>query len=157
MKIRLITIGRTEETYVEEGLQIYEKRILHYLPYARIELSVNRINVKNDEKAVLLGEAALLEKNLDPESFVVLLDEKGKKFTSIEFAQFIQQKMNSGIKNLTFIIGGAYGFHERIYQIADEKISLSSMTFPHQLVRLIFAEQLYRALTILNHEPYHHS
>ncbi|HAL64221.1 MAG: Ribosomal RNA large subunit methyltransferase H [Bacteroidetes bacterium 38_7] len=157
MKIRLITIGRTEEACVEEGLQTYEKRILHYLPYVRIELAANRINVKNDEKAVLLGEAALLEKNLDPESFVVLLDEKGKKFTSIEFAQFIQQKMNSGIKNLTFIIGGAYGFHERIYQIADEKISLSSMTFPHQLVRLIFAEQLYRALTILNHEPYHHS
>ena len=157
MKINLIAIGKTDEAYVEDGCQIYEKRIMHYLPYARYEIPSTKINYKYDKNRQLEAEASLLEKNLEPEAFVVLLDEHGKEFTSVGFAQFLQNRMNAGIKNLTFVIGGPYGFHQRIKQIANEIMSLSLLTFPHQLVRLIFVEQLYRALTILNHEPYNHS
>ncbi|MEJ5302050.1 MAG: 23S rRNA (pseudouridine(1915)-N(3))-methyltransferase RlmH [Bacteroidales bacterium] len=156
MKITFLLNGKTEEDYIENGLRSYEKRIMRYVPYQRIEIPSPRFQTGVKENFVKEAEARLMEKYFPTGSELILLDEKGKMMSSTEFATLLQQKMNSGIKNLLFVVGGPYGFHENIIKQSTLRLSLSPMTFPHQLVRLIFAEQLYRAFTILRNEPYHH-
>lgn len=155
MKIRLLMVGKTKERFTEDGYMFYKKRVLNYLPFEDIIIPGLRNSKNFSPEEFKLKEGELLLKNFREDDFIVLLDERGKITTSPDFAQFVQQRMNTGIKSLTFVIGGAYGFSDDVYKSADFKISLSSLTFPHQLVRIIFMEQLYRAMTILRNEPYH--
>jgi 23S rRNA (pseudouridine1915-N3)-methyltransferase len=156
MKIHLVNTGKTSEKYVLDGIELYKKRILNYLPI--IIFDIPEIKDKKgmgfDKQKELEGKAIL--KQIAKLDYVIVLDEKGLEFSSDEFAIHLQKMMNRGIKNLGFITGGPFGFSKQVYDNSQERISLSRMTFPHQLVRLIFIEQLYRALTILNNEPYHH-
>lgn len=156
MKTILIQIGKTEEKYLNEGISIYEKRIIHYIQFQSITIPAikNAKNLSEDQQKDF--EAELILKQISDSDFIMLLDEKGEQFRSIQFAEFIQKKMNTGLKNLVFIIGGPYGFSKKIYARANVKISLSEMTFSHQMIRLLFMEQLYRAMTIIKNEPYHH-
>ena len=155
MKIQLIQVGKTDENYLNEGIEKYFKRINHYISFETITIAAIKKakNLKADDFKT--KEAAEIMKKISNDNFVILLDEKGRQFRSKEFADFLQQKLNQGLKTLSFVIGGAYGFHKSIYERANFSLSLSSMTFSHQLIRLIFAEQLYRAFTILKNEPYH--
>ena len=156
MKIVLITIGKTSEKYLIEGIYQYKNRLKHYTNFEMMEIS-NIRNSKNLSEAELMKkEGELILKQIQNSDHLVLLDDKGKDFTSPRFAQKLQQWMLSGKKRIVFVVGGAYGFSEEIYKRGNEKISLSKMTFSHQMVRLFFVEQLYRAFTILNNEPYHH-
>lgn len=156
MKIVLIAIGKTDASYFAEALKEYTGRLAHYLPFETIWIPDIR-NVKNlSEPLQKEKEGELILKQLQPGDYPVLLDDKGKEFTSMQFAAYIEKKMHTVAKRLVFIIGGPYGFSEKVYSAAREKISLSKMTFSHQMIRVIFAEQLYRAMTILNNEPYHH-
>jgi 23S rRNA (pseudouridine1915-N3)-methyltransferase len=156
MKIVLLAIGKTTSPHFGAGIDDYLNRIRHYLPMD-IEIIPELKNTKSLSADIQKEkEADLLFKALQPGDNVVLLDEHGKTFRSVEFASWIQKKMTAGIKRLVFVIGGPYGFSPRVYAAYPEKISLSNMTFSHQMIRLIFAEQIYRAMTILNNEPYHH-
>ncbi len=156
MTIRFIVIGKTDAKALEILISEYTNRLKHYIKFD-FEIIADLKNVKNlSEKNQKEKEGELIEAKLTSSDHVILLDEKGKKFTSIAFADFMQKKMNSGIKNLVFIVGGPYGFSDKIYAIANGKISLSDMTFSHQMIRLLFVEQVYRAFTILKNEPYHH-
>jgi 23S rRNA (pseudouridine1915-N3)-methyltransferase len=156
MKIVLITIGKTNEKYLIEGISNYQKRLKHYINFEMTEI-VNIKNTKNlSELELMKKEGELILKQIQSSDHLVLLDDKGKDFTSPKFAQKLQQWMLSGKKRLVFVVGGAYGFSEEVYQRGNEKISLSKMTFSHQMVRLFFVEQIYRGYTILNNEPYHH-
>ena len=156
MKIVLITIGKTNEKYLIEGISDYQKRLKHYTNFERIEI-VNLKNAKNfSESELMKKEGELILKQIQNSDHLVLLDDKGKDFTSQKFAQKLQQWMLSGKKRLVFVVGGAYGLSDEIYKRGNEKLSLSKMTFSHQMVRLFFVEQLYRGYTILNNEPYHH-
>ncbi len=157
MRIKLILNGKTEEAYVEQGCAIYEARIHRYIPFSKIVVPTPKVPAAALPGKIREVEALQLEKHLAPDDYVVLLDEKGRSYTSEGFSVYLQQKMNSGLRNLVFIVGGPYGFHTSVYARANDQISLSPLTFPHQLVRLIFAEQLYRALSILRNEPYHHA
>lgn len=156
MKITLVLNGKTEDDYIIKGCNVYEQRLKHYLPFETIVIPA----LKNT-KAMSIGqqkqkEGELLLKLLQPADKLILLDENGKESDSVGFANFLQQQMNSGIRNLVFVVGGPYGFSEEIYQRANGKIALSKMTFSHQMVRLFFIEQVYRGMTILKGEPYHH-
>jgi 23S rRNA (pseudouridine1915-N3)-methyltransferase len=155
MKIVLINTGKTNEAYIKEGLGIYLKRIAHYIPVEVIEIQDIKAGQGNAEKQKELEGNSLL-KHIPKNDYVIVLDEKGMEYSSEDFAMHLQKLMNRGIKSLAFITGGPYGFSKEVYSHSNERISLSRMTFPHQLVRLIFVEQLYRAVTILNNEPYHH-
>ena len=156
MKIVLLTIGKTSEKYLIEGIAQYQKRLKHYTQFEMFEIS-NLKNAKNFSNAeIIKKEGELILKQLQNSDHLVLLDDKGKDFTSPKYAQKLQQWMLSGKKKVVFVVGGAYGFSEQVYKRGNEKISLSKMTFSHQIVRLFFVEQLYRAFTILNNEPYHH-
>ncbi|MGY8950502.1 MAG: 23S rRNA (pseudouridine(1915)-N(3))-methyltransferase RlmH [Flavobacteriales bacterium] len=156
MKIVLITIGKTNEKYLIEGISDYQKRLKHYTNFERIEIA-NIKNAKNfSESELMKKEGELILKQIQNSDHLVLLDDKGKDFTSQKFSQKLQQWMLSGKKRLVFIVGGAYGFSDEIYKRGNEKLSLSKMTFSHQMVRLFFVEQIYRGYTILNNEPYHH-
>lgn len=156
MKIVLITIGKTNEKYLIEGISDYQKRLKHYTNFERIEIA-NIKNAKNfSESELMKKEGELILKQIQNSDHLVLLDDKGKDFTSQKFSQKLQQWMLSGKKRLVFVVGGAYGFSDEIYKSGNEKLSLSKMTFSHQMVRLFFVEQLYRGYTILNNEPYHH-
>lgn len=155
MKIKLLYIGKEDAAEVTAAVQNYQNKIKFYIPYeveAIPYLKNTKLSVDEQKKQ----EGQLFLKKLEPSDFVVLLDEHGKEMTSVAFSQFLQQQMLRGSKRLVFLIGGAYGFSEDVYQRGNHKISLSQMTFPHILTRLIFAEQLYRAFTILKGEPYHH-
>jgi len=157
MTIKLLAIGKTDHKALQELITEYEQRLKHYVKF-NLELIPDIKNAKNlSEKQQKEKEGALILKYLKPTDVLVLLDETGKQYSSIEFSNFLQKKMNSGIKQLVFVIGGPYGFSEAIYQKAQVKISLSKMTFSHQMVRLFVVEQVYRAFTILKNEPYHHS
>ncbi|WP_299985530.1 23S rRNA (pseudouridine(1915)-N(3))-methyltransferase RlmH [uncultured Pontibacter sp.] len=156
MKIKLIAIGKTDEAFLEEGIQKYMKRLKHYHPFEFIIIPDIKQGGKFTEENLKEAEGKLLLQKLQDGDHVVLLDEKGKTFTSTEYAHFLQKKLNSVTTNLVFIIGGAYGFSPAIYERANDKISLSKMTFSHQMVRLFFVEQLYRGFTILRGEKYHH-
>ena len=156
MKICLLIIGKTDEDYLQKGLEIFMKRIPHYILF---EMKVipdikNSKNLSEEQQKEKEGELILQQILSSDELF--LLDEQGLEVSSIDFARFLEKKMISGIKRLVFVIGGPYGFSGNVYTRANGKISLSKMTFSHQMVRLIFAEQLYRAFTILKGEPYHH-
>ena len=156
MKITLYVIGKTDSAHVEALSQLYTQRLKHYINFT-LEVIPDIKNVKNlSESQQKTTEAEALLKKIHTSDLVCILDEKGKTFTSEGFAAFLQKKMNSGLKNLVFVIGGPYGFSDAIYQRANSKISLSSMTFSHQMVRPFFMEQLYRGYTILKNEPYHH-
>jgi len=157
MKIVLLAVGKTSEQYLIDGVYKYQKRLSYYTQFEFIEI-MNIKNAKSISKFELIKkEGDLLLKHLHPSDHVILLDDKGKEFSSNSFSEKIQNWMLSGKKRLVFIIGGAYGFSENLYNRGNEKISLSKMTFSHQMVRLFFVEQLYRGYTILNNEPYHHN
>jgi 23S rRNA (pseudouridine1915-N3)-methyltransferase len=155
MKLKLLMVGKNREEFIEDGYSFYKKRLLNYLPYEDVVIPPLKNSANLTPEAFKLREGELLLKKLKGDDYIVLLDEKGKSLTSEGFAAFLQQRMNSGIRTLTFVTGGAYGFSQEVYNSAHTKLSLSSMTFPHQLVRVIFLEQLYRAMTILRNEPYH--
>lgn len=156
MNIKIILIGKTDNQHIHQLTEDYIKRIARYiqLEWIIIEDIKNRKNLTAEEQKK--QESELILKKLSSNDFVVLLDERGKKFNSLQFSDFLQKRMLSGIKSLVFIIGGPYGFAEQVYKIANYQLSISDMTFSHQIIRVIFAEQLYRVFTILNHEPYHH-
>jgi len=156
MQITLIAIGKTDKSELEELIAIYEKRLKHYIKF-QIDIIPdikNRKNLSETQQKEKEGELILAQ--LQPTDTLILLDEKGKQYSSMDFAQFLQKKMNSGIKNLVLAIGGPYGFSDVVYAKSSGKISLSKMTFSHQMVRLFIVEQIYRGLTILRNEPYHH-
>ena len=156
MKITLLTVGKTDIKWVKEGLEMYVSRLKHYINFELTEIpELKNVSALSKEQ-IKLKEGELILKHLKPADFLVLMDEKGKEFRSIQFASMLEEKLNRGGRDMVFVIGGAYGFSEAVFSRADDKISLSKMTFSHQLVRTIFAEQLYRAFTILNNEPYHH-
>ncbi len=156
MKIKLLLVGKTDNTCLSQLMDSYEKRIINFSVFEKSVIPGLK-NTKNlSEKLQKEKEGSLILAKLSPADFVVLLDEKGKEMNSHDFAVFLQKKMNAAIKNLVFIIGGPYGFSQAVYERANIKIALSQMTFSHQLVRLIFLEQLYRGLAILNNHPYHH-
>ena len=155
MNIRLLVVSKTDIPYIQEGIDVYAKRLKHYVNF---ELEV--IPALKDQKGaspeeIKEREATLILKRLESADRVVLLDEHGKEHTSVGFSQYLQKQMNAGTRNLVFVVGGAFGFAPAVHAAAHDKISLSQMTFNHQMVRLFFVEQLYRAFTILHHEPYH--
>lgn len=152
MTITFLCTGKTSEQYISEGMKVYAERLHHYCRFVLVEVESG----KGDEAQIRKKEAENILKRVGEKDVLMLLDEKGKEFSSVEFAKTISHYQNSSVKNLFFVIGGAYGFSENVYSRANMKISLSKMTFPHQLVRLIFIEQLYRAYTILKGEKYHH-
>lgn len=156
MNIKLLAIGKTDDKNLQALLNEYIKRLSFYVKFD-LEVIPDVKNAKNmsiDQQKEKEGD--LLLAKIGSGDWVLLLDEKGKKYTSLQFADFLQKRMNSGIKNLIFVIGGPYGFSPEVYARANGKISLSDMTFSHQMVRLFFVEQLYRGYTILRNEPYHH-
>jgi 23S rRNA (pseudouridine1915-N3)-methyltransferase len=157
MKVTLILNGKTEDDYLQKGVTIFEQRLKHYLPFESIVIPALKNTKALSIEQQKQKEAELVLKWIQPVDRLILLDENGKEYTSTGFSTFIQQQMNSGIKNLVFVVGGPYGFSEELYKRATAKLSLSKMTFSHQMVRLFFVEQLYRAMTILKNEPYHHS
>ncbi|MCK5847451.1 MAG: 23S rRNA (pseudouridine(1915)-N(3))-methyltransferase RlmH [Bacteroidales bacterium] len=156
MKLKIILVGKTEEDYLKHGIEIYKKRLVNYLPIEVIEIPA----LKNTKKLTLEQqknkEGELIIQKVENSDLIVLLDEKGKEFSSLGFSKYFQNKMNSGIKSLCFIIGGPYGFSTEVYSRAQQKIALSQMTFSHQMIRLLLFEQCYRAMSILRNEPYHH-
>lgn len=152
----LYVIGKTDNPHIEALTNVYLQRLQHYINFT-LEVIPDIKNVKNlSESQQKNAEGDGLLKKIHTTDFLTVLDEKGKTYTSEDFADFLQKKMNSGLKNLVFVVGGPYGFSDAIYQRANAKISLSSMTFSHQMVRPFFMEQLYRGFTILKNEPYHH-
>ena len=156
MTIKLLAIGKTDSSQLQELIDVYQKRLQHYVNF-EIELIPDLKKTKNlSEDQQKDKEGELILKRLANTDVLILFDEKGKQYTSIEFSSFLQKKMNSGIKQLVFLIGGPYGFSNEIYAKASGKISLSKMTFSHQMVRLFITEQIYRGYTILKNEPYHH-
>ena len=156
MKVELLVIGKTDADYLKVGIAEYEKRLTRYVPY-EMRVIPDIKNSKNMSEAVQKErEGELILAQIQPSDFVVLLDEHGKSYSSVKFARFLEQKMLMGTKKLILVIGGPYGFSDAVYARANDKLSLSEMTFSHQMVRLIFTEQLYRAMTILKGEPYHH-
>ncbi len=156
MDIKLIWIGKTEEKYLETGIENYLKRIKHYINFQIVTIPELKNTKSLSIEQIKQKEGELLLKMIRQSDKLVLLDENGQIESSISFSVFLEKMMLTGIKNLIFVIGGAYGFSMEVYQRANTKISLSKMTFSHQLVRLVFVEQIYRAFTILKGEPYHH-
>lgn len=156
MKIRMICIGKTGKSFLEEAEIYYTKRIKHYISFEKIQIPDLKNAKKLSSEEIKEKEGGLILSKLDKNERVFLLDENGKMFSSVSFSQFMQKQFNQGGQSLTFVIGGPYGFSEELYRRAEAKISLSKMTFSHQMIRPIFIEQLYRAMTILKGEPYHH-
>lgn len=155
MKITLLVVGKTTDAHIDTLIQDYQKRLTHYLPFSLVVIP----ELKNTKSLTMeqqkLAEGELILRQLTPSTDMILLDEKGREYRSVEFADFLQKKMSSG-RDVVFVVGGPYGFSQSVYDKANGKISLSQMTFSHQMVRLFFVEQIYRAMTILRGEPYHH-
>lgn len=156
MEIKLLTVGKTDVKWVKEGLDLYGARLSHYVPFTVLEIPELKKVGALSQAQIKEKEGELILKQVGPQDILVLLDEHGHEYRSLEFADHLQKLMARGAKTLLFVIGGAYGFSEAVYNRSQDKISLSRMTFSHQMVRTIFAEQLYRAFTILKGEPYHH-
>jgi 23S rRNA (pseudouridine1915-N3)-methyltransferase len=155
MKITLLVVGKTTDMHIESLIADYQKRLTHYIPFALQvipELKNTKAMTVEQQKS---AEGELILRQVSTAAELILLDEHGKEFRSLEFADYIQKKMANG-RDVVFVVGGPYGFSDAVYQRANAKISLSKMTFSHQMVRLFFVEQLYRAMTILRGEPYHH-
>ncbi|HPL06480.1 MAG TPA: 23S rRNA (pseudouridine(1915)-N(3))-methyltransferase RlmH [Bacteroidales bacterium] len=157
MKVILLLSGKTGEDYARKAIKLFEERLKHYLAFEIVYLPELKRSGKISEQEQKQREAALLESWIKPENTLVLLDERGREYTSEAFAAYLQKKMNAGLRNLVFVCGGPYGFDASVYKRVPERLSLSKMTFSHQMVRVFFVEQLYRAMTILRGEPYHHS
>ncbi|WP_315012020.1 23S rRNA (pseudouridine(1915)-N(3))-methyltransferase RlmH [Capnocytophaga leadbetteri] len=156
MNIKLIAVGKTDNPALQQLISTYEKRLSYYINFD-LQLLPDIKNSKSlSEEQQKIKEGELILSYVEPSHHLILLDERGKEYTSIAFADELQKKMNTGIKQLTFVIGGPYGFSQAVYQRANSKLSLSKLTFSHQMIRLFFVEQLYRAFTILRNEPYHH-
>jgi len=155
MKTNLVIVGKTDEKWLDEGINLYLNRIRKYIPFSTILINDIKNRVNMPELVIKNKEGELILNKIAPNDMLILLDEKGKKLSSKEFAGFFQKQMNLGVRYVYFVIGGAYGFSQEVYDRCNYKISLSPMTFSHQLARLFFAEQFYRALTIINNEPYH--
>lgn len=155
MNIKLIVVGKTDEKYLQQGIDVYVARLKHYVNFEMVVIPALKDQKGASPEEVKEREAALLLRQLEKCDRVVLLDEHGEQHTSVDFAQYLQKQMNAGVRNLAFVVGGAFGFAPSVYAAASGKVSLSKMTFNHQMVRLFFVEQLYRAFTILRHEPYH--
>ena len=156
MKIRLLVIGKTEEEYLKSGMAEYFNRLKRYVTFEYIELPALKNAASLSWQEQQSREAEMVSKNIKQGELLLLLDEKGKQLSSKEFASFLNSRMITGVKSAVFVVGGPFGFHPQLRSRANELISLSRMTFSHQMVRLLFAEQLYRALTILRNESYHH-
>ncbi len=157
MKITVIVVGKSNDKSIISLMDEYQKRLKHYIKLDWVEIPdyKNRGKVTAEELKKIEGQSILSKLQSGDE--LILLDEKGKEFTSNEFSAFFRKKMNSGLKNLVFVIGGAYGFSDEVYQRANGKIALSKLTFPHQLIRVFILEQIYRGFTIIKGEPYHHN
>ena len=156
MNIKLIAVGKTDNPALQQLISTYEKRLSYYINF-ELQLLPDIKNSKSlSEEQQKIKEGEIILSYVEPSHHLILLDERGKEYTSIAFADELQKKMNTGIKQLTFVIGGPYGFSQAVYQRANSKLSLSKLTFSHQMIRLFFVEQLYRAFTILRNEPYHH-
>lgn len=155
MKTELILVGKTTDKHFQAGIDDYCQRISHYMPFSITVIPELKNTKALSEQQQKDREGELILSKLQTSDHVVLLDEHGKEFRSVEFAKWIEQK-NASVRRLVFVIGGPYGFSETVYTRANEKISLSKMTFSHQMVRLVFTEQIYRACTIIKGEPYHH-
>ena len=156
MKIVLLTIGKTNEQYLLDGISKYEKRLKHFSSFEIIEISNIKKTKSISNIELIKMEGKLVLNKLQSSDHLVLLDEKGSNFTSVKFSEGLNTWMLSGMKRLVFVVGGAYGFSDEVYKRGNEMISLSKMTFSHQMVRLFFVEQIYRGFTILNNQPYHH-
>lgn len=156
MKIVLAVVGKTTNGYLRQGIDEYTSRLSHYIPFSieYIDDVKNTRNLSEQQQKTAEGKSILAM--LDKGDYVVLLDEHGKEFTSVQFSKYIEKRMASGARRMVLVVGGPYGFSQDVYDRANELLSLSKMTFPHEMIRLIFTEQLYRAVTIINHEPYHH-
>ncbi len=156
MQITLIAIGKTDSSELSKLITIYEKRLGHYIKFNFVVIPDIKNSKNLSEKLQKEKEGESILSQIHPSDTLILLDEKGKQFSSMEFSQFLQKKMNSGLKKLVLVIGGPYGFGEKVYKRSNGQLSLSKMTFSHQMVRLFLIEQLYRGFTILRNEPYHH-
>lgn len=154
MTIKLIVVSKTDVPYIQKGIDEYVSRLSHYCDFELVVIPQKGMGKASPEE-VKEKEGELILKQLTKADCVVLLDEHGREYTSVGFSEFLQKQMNAGIRTLAFVIGGAYGFSPAVYAAAQHKLSLSQMTFNHQMVRLFFLEQLYRAHTILRHEKYH--
>lgn len=156
MKIRLISIGKTDEIEIQKLVDKYEKRLKYYISF-QIEIIPDLKNRKNlSVEQQKIAEGKLILERISKTDTTILLDERGKQFTSVGFADELQKLFNSGVKQINFIIGGPYGFSQEVYDFTSRKIALSTMTFSHQMVRAFFVEQIYRAMTIIKNENYHH-
>lgn len=156
MKIRIILIGKTHKRFLIEGENEYLSRLQHYIQVEKIELPDVKNAKKLTEHQIKIEEGKMILSKVDKGDLIVLLDENGRQYDSVSFSKWTQERMNRGLKYITFIVGGPYGFSDDVYAAANEKLSLSKMTFSHQMIRLFFFEQLYRGFTILRNEPYHH-
>jgi len=157
MKITFLTVGKTEDAYLKDGIEKYVKRLKHYTKLSIIDLDELKNTKALTQEQQKSKEAELILKKITPQDYVILLDEKGMELTSEKFASYIDKKAIASVSNMVFVVGGPYGFDSTMYARANDKLSLSAMTFSHQMVRLFFIEQLYRAFTIIKGEPYHHS
>lgn len=156
MKIKIICVGKTSKPFLIDGENEYLKRLKHYVPIERIELPDIKNAKKLTEEQIKVAEGEQILSKVSAGETLFLLDEKGREYSSEKFASFLQQKFNMGGHGIVFVIGGPYGFSEELYQKATGKLSLSKMTFSHQMIRMFFLEQVYRGMTILKGEPYHH-
>lgn len=156
MKLTLLTVGKTDFKWIRDGMDIYVSRLRHYVPFSVVEIPELKNVSSLTRDQIKAKEGELILKQLKTSDEVILLDEHGRERTSVEWARTMQEKLARSGRDIVFVIGGAYGFSDSVTARADEKISLSRMTFSHQMVRVIFAEQLYRAFTIMKGEPYHH-
>lgn len=155
MKVSLLYIGKTNQKFVKEGFEMFAKRLQHYCRFQELVIEDIKNAGKMPREELKKQEGEKLLAKVSNTDFLILLDEKGKQFTSVQFAAWIEQLMVQGKTHLIFAVGGAFGFSETVYKRADAKLRLSDMTYSHQIIRVIFAEQLYRAFTIINNEPYH--
>lgn len=156
MKVRFIVVGKTDEKYLQEGIFKYENRLKHYAQYSMEVIPDIKKGKKTTMEQQKLDEGKEILSKVAKGDYLVLLDERGKSFSSVEFSRNLEKKMVSGVSSIVYVIGGPYGFSDDVYQRANEKLSLSKMTFSHQMVRLFFVEQLYRGFSILRGEKYHH-
>jgi len=156
MKITLLTIGKTEDSYLKDGIDKYLSRLKHYIKFEITEIPELKNTKALSQEQQKVKEAELIFKNTTSTDHIILLDERGAELNSVQFSAMLNKKMIASVQNLVFIIGGPYGFDDSVYKRANDKLSLSRMTFSHQMVRLFFVEQVYRAFTILKGEPYHH-
>lgn len=155
MKIKLIVIGKTDEKYLNEGLKKYEDRLKHYAKYEMVVIPDIKKGKKQNAERQKEEEGKLILSKVQNNDHLILLDERGKTFTSLEYAKKIEKKMVGGVSSIVFVIGGPFGFSKEMYDRANDKLSLSAMTFSHQMIRLFFVEQIYRAFTIIKGEKYH--